>query len=84
MRATRQFAFYALGRAAYGASAASVEELQAIGFPAWVEQQLHPRAMDPVCEERIAGARLRIRYPATSTRQAARRSASRCRRMTAT
>jgi uncharacterized protein (DUF1800 family) len=64
MHATREFAFYVLGRAAYGASAASLQELQSIGFPAWVEEQLHPRAADPAVEARLASARLHIKYPA--------------------
>ncbi|HME40966.1 MAG TPA: DUF1800 domain-containing protein [Steroidobacteraceae bacterium] len=59
------FAFFVLGRAGFGASRASLRELQAGGYPAWVEDQLAPRqALDSVAEERLRAARLRIKYPA--------------------
>jgi uncharacterized protein (DUF1800 family) len=61
----RSFAFYALGRAGFGASPQSLREFLSMGFPTWVEQQLNPRAgLDVVAEERVRSARLRIRYPA--------------------
>jgi uncharacterized protein (DUF1800 family) len=63
MHVAREFGFYALGRAGYGASASSLQELQSIGFPAWVEEQLAPRSND-TAEDRIRSARLRIKYPA--------------------
>ncbi len=64
MHIDREFAFYALGRAGYGASLSSPQELLSSGFPAWVEEQLAPRGGDPAAEERIRAARLRIKYAA--------------------
>ena len=65
VRVDTSFAFYVLGRAGFGASPSSVQELQAAGFPGWVETQLAPRSdLDPVAEGRVRSARLRIRYPA--------------------
>ncbi len=64
MHATREFAFFALGRAAYGANAASLQQVLSGGFPAWVEEQLLPRGADPVLDEHLKEARLRIKYPA--------------------
>jgi uncharacterized protein (DUF1800 family) len=64
IHATREFAFYALGRAGYGASPASLQELTSIGYPAWVEEQLRPSAADPAADDHLRNARLRIKYPA--------------------
>ena len=65
MRADRSFEYFALGRAGFGASPDALAALVAMGFPAWVEEQLklHPAA-DPELDGRLRGARLRIRYPA--------------------
>jgi uncharacterized protein (DUF1800 family) len=59
------FAFYVLGRAGFGASPRSLQELKSSGYPAWVETQLAPRpGLDAMCDERLRAARLRIKYPA--------------------
>jgi uncharacterized protein (DUF1800 family) len=61
----RSFAYYALGRAGYGATVRSVHELEIRGFPAWVDEQLAPAAaLDAASEEHLRAARLRIKYPA--------------------
>ncbi len=64
MHSDTGFAFYALGRAGYGASPDSLRQLQSIGFPAWVDEQLAPRPIDPAADQRLRAARLRIKYPA--------------------
>jgi uncharacterized protein (DUF1800 family) len=59
------FACYVLGRAGFGASPSSLQELQAGGFPSWVESQLAPQhGLDTVADERLRAARLHIKYPA--------------------
>jgi uncharacterized protein (DUF1800 family) len=61
----RSFAFYALGRAGFGASPSSLAELQASGFTAWVDEQLSPRAgHDAAAEQHLLNARLHIKYAA--------------------
>src|SRR5271163_961395 len=61
----RSFAFYALGRAGFGASPDSLKELESSGFHGWVEEQLAPRAsLDAPAEAQLRSARLRIKYPA--------------------
>jgi uncharacterized protein (DUF1800 family) len=61
----RSFAFYALGRAGFGATSSSLEELRASGFPAWVDEQLKPRAdFDTVAQTHLRNARLHIKYAA--------------------
>src|SRR5271154_5390885 len=58
------FAYYVLGRAGFGGSPHSVQELRSNGFPAWVEDQLAPRqGTDPEADARLRSARLRIKYP---------------------
>jgi uncharacterized protein (DUF1800 family) len=65
VQVNRAFAFYALGRAAFGATRDSLEELQSRGFPAWVDQQLKPRpALDNATDTYLKNARLHIKYPA--------------------
>jgi uncharacterized protein (DUF1800 family) len=64
MHTDHAFAFYALSRAGYGASPDSLRALAAVGFPAWVEDQLSPRGGDPQADARLSDARLRIKYPA--------------------
>jgi uncharacterized protein (DUF1800 family) len=59
------FAYHVLGRAAFGASPDSLQELKSSGYPAWVEGQLAPRpGFDPSADERLRSARLHIKYPA--------------------
>ena len=64
MDVTRAFEFHALGRVAFGADAASLQELRSVGFPAWVEQQLSARADDALVDRRMREARLHIKYAA--------------------
>ncbi len=64
MHTENAFAFYALGRAGYGASPRSLQEVLSAGFPAWVEDQLAPRSADTVADARIHGAQMRMKYPA--------------------
>jgi uncharacterized protein (DUF1800 family) len=64
MHTDNAFALYVLGRAGYGASPASLQEFQSVGFPAWLEEQVAPRAADAAVEERLRSARLRMKYPA--------------------
>jgi uncharacterized protein (DUF1800 family) len=59
------FAFHVLGRAGFGASPHSLQELQASGFPGWVEDQLAPHhGLDPAADAHLRAARLHIKYPA--------------------
>src|SRR5271170_2806706 len=61
----RAFAFYALGRAAFGASPDSLAELEAHGFPAWVDDQLKAKSgFDAAADPYLRDARLHIKYPA--------------------
>ena len=61
----RAFAFYVLGRAAFGATPNSLEELQSLGFTAWVDEQLKPRpGLDVATDKYLRNARLHIKYPA--------------------
>ena len=65
MHVDTAFAFFVLGRAGFGASPRSLQELQSAGFPAWVDSQLAPRpGLDTVADERLRAARIRIKYPA--------------------
>lgn len=59
------FAFLALGRAGYGASPATLAELHASGYVAWLEAQVtvKPGAADPA-DAVVRAAQLRIRYSA--------------------
>ena len=58
------FAYYILGRAAFGASPDSLAELKADGAAGWIEAQLAPRAGMDAADEELRAARLRIKYPA--------------------
>src|SRR5580692_1043993 len=59
------FGYYVLGRAGFGASPRSLQELQASGFPGWVEDQLaQHHGLDPDADAHLRAARLRIKYPA--------------------
>jgi uncharacterized protein (DUF1800 family) len=59
------FAFFVLGRAGFGASPRSLQDLHSGGYPAWVESQLAPRpGLDSIADERLRAARLHIKYPA--------------------
>jgi uncharacterized protein (DUF1800 family) len=61
----RSFAFYALGRAAFGASPDSLEELQSQGFSAWVDNQLKAKSgFGAAADAYLRNAQLRIKYPA--------------------
>jgi uncharacterized protein (DUF1800 family) len=61
----RAFAFYALGRAAFGASPDSLAELESNGFPAWVDDQLKAKSgFDAALDPYLRNARLHIKYPA--------------------
>jgi uncharacterized protein (DUF1800 family) len=65
MHVDPSFAFHVLGRAGFGASPGTLQDLEADGFPAWVESQLAPRpGLDTAADERLRAARLRIKYPA--------------------
>ncbi len=65
MHVDTAFAYSVLGRAAFGASPGSLQELKSSGYPAWVENQLAPRpGLDPIADERLRSARLHIKYPA--------------------
>jgi uncharacterized protein (DUF1800 family) len=55
----------ALGRAGYGARPEDLDDVAHRGFPAWVEEQLHPRDdQDEAARQRLARLMLRIHYPA--------------------
>jgi uncharacterized protein (DUF1800 family) len=55
----------ALGRAGYGASPQESARIAGLGWPAWVEEQLHPNeAADADCRARLARLQLRIKYNA--------------------
>lgn len=55
----------ALNRMAYGPRPGDVARVQQIGFTAYVDEQLNPNdADDTLCNQKIAEARLRIRYSA--------------------
>src|SRR5215472_3299292 len=59
------FAFFALGRAGYGARPGEAAEMARRGFAAWLEEQLAPRnEADTVLAEKLRATRLRIRYNA--------------------
>jgi uncharacterized protein (DUF1800 family) len=59
------FAFFALGRAGFGARPGEAGEAARIGFASWLEQQLAPRdEADTVCIEKLRSTHLRIRYNA--------------------
>jgi uncharacterized protein (DUF1800 family) len=65
VKVDRSFAFYALGRAAFGASPDSLQELDSIGFPAWVDEQLKAHSgFDAAADPYLRNARLHIKYPA--------------------
>ena len=58
-------AVIALHRMGYGPRPGDIAVVQAMGVPAYIEQQLHPDTIDDsACDARIAAARMRIRYPA--------------------
>jgi uncharacterized protein (DUF1800 family) len=64
-RIDRSFAYFVLGRAAFGADARSLEQLTEQGLPAWLDEQLKPRAEgDGQLSLKLREARLRIKYPA--------------------
>lgn len=55
----------ALNRIAYGPRPGDVARVQPMGFTAYVDEQLNPNdADDALCNQKIAEARLRIRYSA--------------------
>lgn len=54
---------YALSRLSFGATPTSRDELSAVGLRAWLQTQLHPDdRQDPLCQQRLANLKLRIRY----------------------
>lgn len=55
----------ALNRMAYGPRPGDVERVRQMGFAAYVDEQLNPNdADDAVCNQKIANARLQIKYSA--------------------
>lgn len=60
-------AVIATHRMGYGPRPGDIKAVEAMGFEAYVDQQLNPNAInDSVCDARIASARMRIKYSATS------------------
>jgi uncharacterized protein (DUF1800 family) len=58
-------AVIALHRMGYGPRPGDIAAVEAMGLTAYIEQQLHPDAIDDsACDARIAAAQMRIRYVA--------------------
>ncbi|MFP4439340.1 MAG: DUF1800 domain-containing protein [Chloroflexaceae bacterium] len=51
----------ALNRMAYGPRPGDIARVREMGFPAYVEEQLNPTDDDPVADQRIADARLKLK-----------------------
>ena len=55
----------ALERLTFGAKRAEIDAVQKNGLTAWIQEQLHPKQEDPVLDEVLRTAVLKMQYGAS-------------------